>query len=81
MGVYLRVGVPLHEVSHETAEMFSSYGSFAAVQRHLVTCDSVFIFLGQGCHKIKKKAEQIACEQALDKLGALANGPLLSESH
>lgn len=81
MGVYLRIGIPLHEVSHEVSEPFSMYGSFAAVQRRIVTGDSVFIFLGRGCHKIKKKAEQIACEQALAQLGSLVNDLPLSESH
>jgi len=70
MGVYLRIGIPLHEVKHEDAEPFSSYGSFVAIQHKLLDEESVFIFLGEGCHKIKKKAEQIACEQALERLGA-----------
>ena len=81
MGVYLRVGIPLHEVSHEASEPFTVYGSFAAVQRRIVTGDSVFIFLGQGCHKIKKKAEQIACEQALAQLGSSVNDLPQFESH
>lgn len=81
MGVYLRIGIPLHEVSHEVSEPFAVYGSFAAVQRRIITGDSVFIFLGQGCHKIKKKAEQIACEQALVQLGSSVNDLPLSESH
>lgn len=81
MGVYLRIGIPLHEVSHEVSEPFAVYGSFAAVQRRIITSDSVFIFLGQGCHKIKKKAEQIACEQALAQLGSSVKDLPLSESH
>jgi hypothetical protein len=28
----------------------------------------VFIFLGEGQHKIKKKAEQMACEMALTSI-------------
>lgn len=79
MGVYLRIGVPLHEVNHEISHPFSVYGSFAAVQRQIITGDSVFIFLGQGYHKIKKKAEQIACEQALALLGSSVYD--LPESH
>jgi hypothetical protein len=27
----------------------------------------VFVFLGEGQHKIKKKAEQIACEMAISR--------------
>ena len=29
----------------------------------------VLVFLGEGKHKIKKKAEQIACESAVQALG------------
>jgi hypothetical protein len=28
----------------------------------------IFLFLGQGQHKIKRKAEQLACNEALGKL-------------
>ena len=68
MGVYLRIGVPLHEVEHVHAEPYTKYKSFAAIQRKLIDDELVFIFLGQGSHKIKKKAEQIACERALSIL-------------
>jgi dsRNA-specific ribonuclease len=68
MGVYLRIGIPLHEVTPNNAESYEHYGSFAAIGQKIAVDDSVFIFLGQGCHKIKKKAEQIACEQALARI-------------
>jgi len=32
--------------------------------------NKIFVFLGEGLHKIKKKAEQIACEDAIAKLNA-----------
>jgi hypothetical protein len=28
----------------------------------------MFVFLGEGTHKIKKKAEQVACESAIQNL-------------
>jgi hypothetical protein len=31
----------------------------------------VFIHIGEGMHKIKKKAEQLACEMAVSKLHIL----------
>ena len=71
MGVYLRIGVPLHEVNSFIAEPYSKYGSFATIHQTLACDEPVFIFLGQGCHKIKKKAEQIACERALEDFGLL----------
>jgi dsRNA-specific ribonuclease len=70
MGVYLRLGVPLHAVKHTDAEPMSRYRSFARVKAALDDQGSVFVLLGQGTHKIKKKAEQIACERALAGLDA-----------
>jgi dsRNA-specific ribonuclease len=34
----------------------------------MATNGKVFMFLGEGTHKIKKKAEQIACERAIASL-------------
>jgi hypothetical protein len=50
------------------AKPFGLYGSFAKIQEALLKQESVFIFLGSGTHKIKKKAEQIACEIAINML-------------
>jgi len=34
----------------------------------LIKYGKVLIFLGEGQHKIKRKAEQIACSEALQKI-------------
>lgn len=68
MGVYLCVGIQLHEVKIKDAKPFSLYGSFAGVQKQLLQDGWVFVFLGSGTHKIKKKAEQIACEVAIKQI-------------
>lgn len=68
MGVYLCVGVQLHEVKIKDAKPFSIYGSFAGIQKQLMENGWVFVFLGSGTHKIKKKAEQIACEVAIKQI-------------
>lgn len=65
MGVYLCVGKEIHQVKLAEAEPFTSYGSFTKIQEALIEKDHVFVFLGKGTHKIKKKAEQIACEMAI----------------
>lgn len=70
MGVYIRLGVPLHAVEHSDAEPMSMYRSFAEVRAAYERQGSVFVLLGRGAHKIKKKAEQIACERALKTLDA-----------
>ena len=69
MGVYLRIGIPLHEAMPDMAEPLSKYNSLSAIQQTLIEYNSIFIFLGEGSHKIKKKAEQIACENTLHVLG------------
>jgi dsRNA-specific ribonuclease len=69
MGVYLCVGQSIHQItSLADAKPFSYYGSFLKVQDALLENDKIFVFLGSGIHKIKKKAEQIACEVALAQL-------------
>ena len=68
MGVFLCIGKPIHQVVLSDAKQFSIYGSFAKIHEVLLTQDSVFIILGSGTHKIKKKAEQIACEMAINYL-------------
>lgn len=69
MGVYLCLGKKMHEVEHKNAIHFTSYGSFDKIQHELNDNKEVFVFLGSGTHKIKKKAEQIACENALKVIG------------
>ncbi len=69
MGVYLCLGQPIHSVEIKDALHINSFNNFKAVQEHLLTNDGkIFLFLGEGQHKIKRKAEQMACEEALKKL-------------
>ena len=70
MGVYLCLGQPIHSVNIEDAihiNIFTGLQSgFKAVQEHILQHDGkIFLFLGEGQHKIKRKAEQIACNEAL----------------
>ena len=64
MGVYLCVGQSIHNVNHKSATDFNHFGSFVNVHETLKT-NPVFVFLGKATHKIKKKAEQLACENVL----------------
>ena len=68
MGVFLCIGKPIHQMILSEAKPFGLYGSFAKIQESLVKQENVFIFLGSGTHKIKKKAEQIACEMAIKSI-------------
>jgi hypothetical protein len=45
------------------------FKSFKEIQQELVLNNGkIFLFMGQGIHKIKRKAEQIACNEALNLL-------------
>ena len=68
MGVYLCVGKSIHQIKIEDSVPFSHYGSFQKIQEELLKKTFVFIFLGSGIHKIKKKAEQIASEMSIKSL-------------
>ena len=69
MGVFICLGQEIHEVTVTNATPYSEIGSFAQIQELLGNNSKQFIFMGKGIHKIKKKAEQIACEEALKLIG------------
>jgi dsRNA-specific ribonuclease len=68
MGVYLCLGQKIHEVQKENAVNFNTFGSFENIHNHLTLNGKVFVFLGSGTHKIKRKAEQLACEETIKLL-------------
>jgi ribonuclease-3 len=68
MGVYLCLGQKIHQVQKEDAVDFSYFGSFENIQNKFNLEGKVFVFLGRGTHKIKRKAEQMACEETLKLL-------------
>ena len=65
MGVYLCLGQPAFGLKHHHSVPFSQYKSFDEIHQQMSMNGKVFVFLGEGQHKIKKKAEQTACEEAL----------------
>ena len=65
MGVYLAINVPIQEIKPENAETISGNISFKELHKTLEAEGQIFILLSTSSHKIKKKAEQNACEIAL----------------
>jgi dsRNA-specific ribonuclease len=66
MGVYLCLGQPIHSVNIIDAIHINTLNNFKAVQDYIIDNNGkIFLFLGEGQHKIKRKAEQIACNEAL----------------
>jgi len=70
MGVYLCLGQALHETKGKHAIPCSKFTAFHQIHEYMSVHRKIFLFLGEGKHKIKKKAEQIACESAIQTLRA-----------
>ena len=52
-------------LSHNDAVDISFFKNFKVIQEFVNEHGKAFIFMGEGQHKIKRKAEQIACNEAL----------------
>jgi hypothetical protein len=45
------------------------FKSFKDIHEHVLQNDNkIFLFMGDGQHKIKRKAEQMACEKAINAI-------------
>jgi dsRNA-specific ribonuclease len=65
MGVYLCLGQQIFNLKHSDSINIFKFKSFQEVQEYISKNDKIFLFMGEGQHKIKRKAEQIACNAAL----------------
>jgi len=68
MGVYLCLGQQIHETGVAKAQPLKRFSSYQDIHQYMSQYKKVLIFLGGGKHKIKKKAEQVACEEAIQIL-------------
>ena len=68
MGVYLCVGKSIHSLKPTDARDLNTYDSFSIVVDQYTKSQDIFIKLSEATHKVKKKAEQIACEHAIHKI-------------
>ena len=68
MGVYLCLGQAIYEADHTKAINFNKFNNFINIHNYIQENEKVIILLGKGLHKIKKKAEQIACENIINIL-------------
>jgi dsRNA-specific ribonuclease len=71
MGVYICLGQPIHLVSHNNSIDIKTFHSINDIHNYMSIHGKIFVFLGEGTHKIKKKAEQMACEIALSNISLL----------
>jgi dsRNA-specific ribonuclease len=68
MGVFLCLGQPIYNLNKSTAININKFKSYNDIHQHMSEHRKIFVFLGGGIHKIKKKAEQIACENAISNI-------------
>ena len=69
MVVYLCLNDPIHTKKPEQALPVSQFKNFIDIQEYLSYHENkIFMFLGEGQHKIKRKAEQMACQRAIEAL-------------
>ena len=66
MGVYIALGAPIYSFEPYTcAKPFSNFGSLDELESYYEKNGKVLVFMAKGTNKTKKKAEQLACEQAI----------------
>lgn len=68
MGVYLCLGQPIWKSNPSSAVPFDKFKSLEAIHTQSKITPCLIVFLGKGVHRIKKKAEQMACEDALKRI-------------
>jgi ribonuclease-3 len=68
MGVYLCLGQLATGMNHYQSLSYNQFSSFIDIHNYMSTNGHIFLFLGEGRHNIKKKAEQIACDNAIKNL-------------
>jgi dsRNA-specific ribonuclease len=66
MGVFLCLGQQIHNAKIEEAIKITDIKTFKAIQDHYAKNGKIFVFMGEGQHKIKRKAEQAACMEAIN---------------
>lgn len=70
MGVYLCLGQPIYNLTHSDSVDITFFKNFKAIQDFVSENGKAFIFMGEGQHKIKRKAEQVACNEAITYIDA-----------
>ena len=65
MGVFLCLGQSIHVQNHKNALLLQNFNTFQSIHDYVETNGNILLFLGNGHHRIKRKAEQDACNEIL----------------
>jgi dsRNA-specific ribonuclease len=71
MGVYLCIGheyIVSGSLEHTNALHYTQFENIEQIKMHIETTGSILMFLGEGVNKMKKKAEQESCYNAIKNL-------------
>jgi len=68
MGVYLCLGQHIYHLTHDDSVDISFFKNYKEIHDYIEKNSKVLIYIGEGQHKIKRKAEQIACNEAIRAL-------------
>ena len=66
MGVYLCVNEVTYGKKHSNTLINGNFSSFENIHSYIAKNQSIYLFLGEGTHKTKQVAEQIACKHAIN---------------
>jgi dsRNA-specific ribonuclease len=65
MGVFLCIGYSIHQMKPEQAVHISQLKDMQGIREYIEKYNKIFLFMGEGQHSIKRKAEQEACRNSL----------------
>jgi len=68
MGVYLCLGQQIYNLTHQNSVDIREIKTFKNIHEYMNAHGKIFLFMGEGQHKIKRKAEQIACYEAIKSI-------------
>jgi dsRNA-specific ribonuclease len=68
MGVFLSLNLDIHNCNLNNYVLLDNLKNFKNIQEYIERNGNILLLMGKGIHKIKKKAEQIACFNALQIL-------------
>jgi len=68
MGVYLAINITLHKLNTTTAKKPIALRELNKLDIEDILSSPIFIEIAVGKHKVKKKAEQLACKEAIKTL-------------
>jgi dsRNA-specific ribonuclease len=65
MGVYLCLGQDIYHLKHENSISISLFKTYDSIYEFVRIHGKILMFMGHGKNKLKKKAEQLACQDAI----------------